>query len=1204
MNFLEFLKNQVLVIDGAMGTMVQNLELSDADYGGPDFKMLPDILVFSRPDDIKNIHLEYYKAGAHAVETNTFGASQLRLSEYDFSKLNLNAFQGLPEVNLTELTHTEMSYHMSVRAAQLAQKAAQEYKTLPEYDGRPLFVLGSIGPSNWVLTNTKANLNKGDYNQILTNFYHQCLGLIDGGADVFLFETQQDPLELKAAVHGAQKAMQERNVKVPIVTQVTVDQFCKMQIFNTDILSVLTTLQGIGVDVFGINCSIGPDLMEKTVKKLSQYSQIPISVIPNAGLPVSEDGKTVFKLTPQELAEYTVKFVKDYGVNMVGGCCGTTPAHIQAVSQAVKNLKPKQRQIENKVFVSGPQNAIELDGSQSLIRIGERLNVRGSKKVREAVEVSDPINFDALEEVVEEQVRDLGVGVIDVCMDSNLVNTEDTLVKVIRHITTDFAAAMCLDSFSVEALVEAIQVYPGRPIINSISLEEYKDGVDKIDAVVSQTHQHNPIYVALCTDQTGPAQTAEQKVDLARRIYEKCRDKYGVKAGQLMIDMNAFPIGSESEEGMNFALESLKAIEGIKAIHPDIMISLGVGNLTNGLAKKPYMRKVLTSVFMQDAREKGMDAAIINPHHYVPVESLDQKHVTLANRIIFDRDMDAFSELEDIAETKKSGTVKKKCNYESLNLEDAICQKIKDGYKNKCPGSCGLDDFNYDYQDTIVPQVAEALKTHKPLEFINNYLMKAMKELGDGFGRGEVSLPHLLKSADVMKSAMGFIEGYMKHTTGGDVHDQIQYKGTVVLGTVYQDVHSIGKDLVKTLLENYGYRVIDLGVQVPLDKFIDTAIEEKADAIGLSALLVQTSNHMITVAQKIQEKGLNCDLLIGGAPVNSRHAAYVSMYGQDDMSSQMNNVFYCSSGMDGVNVMNQLKESDQKRESLLSENFEKLKWHYEQAKKSSAEESKLLKNLPRREIKPHIWQNIDFFSERVIQQSLSEFKSHLDLKTLFSLNWKYGGKASWLKKGVSEDSLTKQLEDWIETCDQNKWLAPQAVCALIPCQAKGDTLYLFEPSKMDKPIAEFDFSVVIGRDKKDKFSAAQYFAPLGSDSFDVIGFQISSGGPDVDKQIEVFKQEGDSESALLLQGLSDRVAEDMADYCHQMLREIMGVSQKQGTRYSPGYPGLKELKVNKLINEFVNGSKNLGIRLTSAYEFYPTGTTGAVVCFHPEASYD
>ena len=240
----------------------------------------------------------------------------------------------------------------------------------------------------------------------------------------------------------------------------------------------------------------------------------------------------------------------------------------------------------------------------------------------------------------------------------------------------------------------------------------------------------------------------------------------------------------------------------------------------------------------------------------------------------------------------------------------------------------------------------------------------------------------------------------------------------------------------------------------------------------------------------------------------------------------------------------------------------------------------------------------------MIQQSLSEFKSHLDLKTLFSLNWKYGGKASWLKKGVSEDSLTKQLEDWIETCDQNKWLAPQAVCALIPCQAKGDTLYLFEPSKMDKPIAEFDFSVVIGRDKKDKFSAAQYFAPLGSDSFDVIGFQISSGGPDVDKQIEVFKQEGDSESALLLQGLSDRVAEDMADYCHQMLREIMGVSQKQGTRYSPGYPGLKELKVNKLINEFVNGSKNLGIRLTSAYEFYPTGTTGAVVCFHPEASYD
>ncbi|MCB1083966.1 MAG: homocysteine S-methyltransferase family protein, partial [Simkania sp.] len=559
-------------------------------------------------------------------------------------------------------------------SSQIAQRAIERFKNAPEYDGRPLFVAGSIGPSNWVLSSTNANLKRGTFAQIQENFYHQVLGLIDGGADLLLFETQQDILELKAAIFGGKQALKEREKTLPIMAQVTVDQFSKMQIFNTDIHAALTTIEGLGIQVFGINCSIGPDLMIPTVKKLAEYASIPISVIPNAGLPVSEDGKTVFKFTPEKLAAHLKTFVEEYGINVVGGCCGTSTAHIQAIHQAIQGLKPKPRHSQQMTYISGPQNAVPLDSRENLIMIGERLNVRGSAKVKNAVENEDQIDDEALEEVVQEQIRDLGLDIIDVCMDSNVVNTEETLPRVIQSITHDFGGAMCIDSFSVEALEKAIEVYSGRPIVNSISLEEYAPGLDKIDAVLSFAEAHHPLYIALVTDVTGPATTAEEKYDFAKRIVEKTQSKYGVHPGRLFIDVNAFPIGSESVEGLNFSLESIKAIPLIKKIHPDIKTTIGVGNLTNGLAKKPYMRKVLTSVFLDEARKVGLDAAIINPNHYVPVSSLEPKDYELGLKVILERDMDAFAELEEIAQAKTGNAVEKRTTYDDLPLEEAICR--------------------------------------------------------------------------------------------------------------------------------------------------------------------------------------------------------------------------------------------------------------------------------------------------------------------------------------------------------------------------------------------------------------------------------------------------------------------------------------------------------------------------------------------------
>lgn len=1203
MKFRDALKQQVIVLDGAMGTQIQALDLTDADFGGVEFKMLSDLLVFSKPEAVRDIHLNYYKAGANGVETNTFGASPFRLCEYDFSGLDLGGFAPIPYgIDLQAVSYEEMAYYLSRRAAELAVEARDLYRKDKQYDGRPLFVVGSIGPSNRVISSTDADLKTATFDEIAGNFYHQVRGLVEGGADVLLYETQQDVLELKAAVMGGQRAMADLGRQVPIMAQVTVDAFSKMQIFNTDIQAALVTLQGIGIDVFGMNCSIGPDLMEKSVEKLSKCSPLPISVLPNAGLPESEDGRTVFKLSPESLAEYLEKFVKDYGVGVVGGCCGTTPDHIKAIAEAVRGVEPRKRQVTPAKYLSGPQEPVLVDSSEGLIRIGERLNVRGSLKVREAVENEGSIDQEVLEEVVHEQVDDLGLSIIDVCMDSNVVDTADTLAAVVHQQTTDFPGAMCIDSFAVDALTEAIKWYPGRPLINSISMEEASEGVLKVDAVLEATKQHWPMYVGLATGPKGPGATRKEKADLARQIVDRCAE-HGVLPEQLLIDMNVFPIGSESEEGMNFAVESIEAIPLIKAIHPDLLTVCGVGNLTNGLAQKPYMRKVLTSVWIDEARKKGLDAAIINPNHYVPVETIDKRDHELALKIIFDRDMDAFGELEDIAEEKKGVTVTRRTTYDDLPLEEAICEKVKDGFKQREHGAVDVDGHTYKFADKIVLQVAEAIKTHEPLDFINQYLMKAMNELGEGFARGEVSLPHLLKSADVMKQVMGFLEDYMRVLTGRDVHDEIEYKGTIVIGTVYQDVHSIGKDLARTLFDNYGYRTIDLGVMTPLQKYLDTAKEHNADAIGMSALLVQTSNHMITVARMMEEQGMDLPLLIGGAPVNDRHAAYVSMKGQEDTAKILPGVFYCPTAMDGVNTMNRLM--GQERPALLDANKDRLIKNYARATKRAEEKEELLRTLPRREISfdEHRVPADAWLPYETLNLPLKEFSEHIDKKTLYALNWKFGGTSSRIKQGETPEKLEELFNEWIDRADREAWIRPMGVMAVLPCQSNGDEVIVYDPEDMSKERCRFKFDVVVGGGRKDTICAAQYFRPKDSGEIDAIGVQICTSGPQVDHFINGFREDGDSESCLYLQGLSDRIAEDMADYMHAKLRSRLNLNGKTGARWSPGYPAITDTSYNETILSLLHASDLIGINITDAGEFSPTGTTAALVCFHSDARY-
>ncbi len=1194
MNFSDVLKECVLVLDGGMGTMVQRLGLTDADYGGPAYKMLADIIALSRPHELQGIHLAYLTAGANIIETNTFGASELRLQEYDLTGLNTSCFEGIENgLEVTRLSPREFAYHLNVASARVAKRAQEQYQKTALYDGRPLYVFGCVGPSNYVLSPTLAELKKGSYDQVVENFYHQVLGLIDGGAEGLCYDTAQDQLELKAAIHGGQKAMRERGVSLPIIAHVTVDQFSRMALFHTDILASYATVCDLGIDAFGINCSLGPDLMEPTIKKLADVSHLPISVMPNAGLPVSENGKTVFKLRPQELAEHALSFVEQYGVRLVGGCCGTTPEHIRAVADAVRTKKPVIKKTAVKVWVSGPQNAVCLDRGDSLIRIGERLNVRGSKKVREAVETKGPICFEVLEEVLREQTQALGLSIVDVCMDSNQVDSVQTMSAVVSELTKDFSGVMCLDSFDPAVHAEALKHYPGRPIINSISLEDTGDGRDKLAVLVGSTKHHAPVYIALCADSRGPAKTANDKCEIAKQIIDRCA-ALGVRAGQIIVDVNAFPIGSESESEMNYALESLRAIPLIKKLHPEVKVSIGVGNLTNGLAKKPYMRLVLTSYFLQQARENGLDAAIINPQHYVPLASIEPEHAALAHRVIYEHDLEAFAQLEAIALQRAGQAAPKVAEYDALSVDQAVCQKIKDGYKQKQSGQLREDGFVHEYHDAIVLQVAQCLKQYEPLVFVNDYLMKTMQKLGDGFATGEVSLPHLLKAADVMKHAMGYIEAKLKfeNVTGN------ARKGVVVLGTVYQDVHSIGKDLARTLIENYGYDVVDLGVQVPLEKFVEAVKTHQAVAVGMSSLLVQTSNHMITVARLLRDEGLSdVAILIGGAPVTHRHAAQVALCGQTQVEQMLPNVFYCASAMDAVRILNEWCGSGASRQKLLTENSKRLRGHV--VMQETSQPQIVVDPVYKRKALLPAWQDgeLSFLSVRKRTLTPRALLPYLNRQALFSLNWRYGGRKGWVKKGVTEKQLEAQLREWIDRCEKKGWLQPQAVFGVFPCRPEGDDVVIYDQKDSSHELGRIVFSRMISVGEGKRYSCAQCFDVSSLRTFDVIGLQMVTVGRQVMTVIDDYKTAGDMDAVLALQGLADRVTEDMAEFVHGHLRFKMGVGPKAGARWSPGYPAIKDVAMNRVISDCLFATDHIDVAMTTAHMFIPPSTTAAVVCF-------
>src|SRR3954466_14179807 len=848
-DFIAATKERVVVFDGGMGATLEQFELTQEDYGGLPGKC-HEALVLHRPDVIQGVHESMVEAGAQVVETDTFQASRLKLEEW-----------GLGEHTL----------EINQKAAEIARKAVGEER----------FVAGSIGPTGFLPASDDPTLGNMPFRTLVEVFTQQAEGLLKGGADLIIIETAQDILEVKAAIFGVREAFKTTGREVPIQTSVSLLPNGGKMLLGTDIDAVLTTLEALRVDVIGLNCSTGPEDMRDAIRFLGEHSSVPVHCIPNAGLPLQgPDGETIFPEEPEPLAAVLGEFVERYGVSIVGGCCGTTPDHIRAIAERCGDHTPGERPAPRPPHMSSMIAAAPLLQEPAPTLVGERVNSQGSRKAKELLLADD---YDGLVQVAEDQVEG-GAHVLDVCVALTERQDEDEQMRqVVKRISLTQPTPIQVDSTEPDVIKLALEQIPGRAIVNSINLEA---GRDKADVVVPLAIEHGAALIALTIDEVGMAKTAERKLEIARRLKEICCDEHGLDPQLLIFDCLTFTLTTGDDEWKPSAVATIEGIRAIKEALPECKTSLGVSNVSFGVGQPA--RAVLNSVFLHHCVEAGLDLAMVNPNHITPYSEISEEERALADDLVYNRREDALERFIAHFESKGEEAEEEKANpTEGMEPEEAlhfhILRRKKDGVG--------------DWIDKSVEKIG-AVPT------LNEVLLPAMKEVGDKFGAGELILPFVLQSAEVMKRAVAQLENHLDRIEG-------HTKGKVVIATVFGDVHDIGKSLVNTILTNNGYTVIDLGKQVPVDAIIDAALENEADAIGLSALLVSTSKQMPTCVAELHQLGLEFPVLIGGAAIN-RDFGRRTLYPKGKESDEVYEpgVFYCKDAFQGLDTMDALVDSD------------------------------------------------------------------------------------------------------------------------------------------------------------------------------------------------------------------------------------------------------------------------------------------------------
>src|SRR5689334_1406752 len=857
--YLKALDSRVLVYDGAMGTSIQRFNLTPEDFGGKALEGCNDHLVITRPDVIQAIHESFLEVGWDVVETCTFQPTPGRLEEWGLG-------DKVREIN--------------VAAAGVARAAADKYST-PE---KPRFVAASMGPTGMLPSSSDPALGNITFEELAKNFHDQAQYLIEGGVDVLLIETSQDILEVKAAVAGIEQLFTELGRRIPIQAQVTLDVSGRM-LLGTDIASAMTTLEALGVDVIGLNCSTGPEHMREPIRYLSEHATLPLSVIPNAGLPLNTGvGEAVYPLEPAPMADALSEFVRDFGVRIVGGCCGTTPEHLSAIVQAVHKAEPesKPQHSSHVPRVSSAMRAITLHQDPPPLLVGERVNSQGSRKVKRLLLADD---YEGILEVARDQV-DSGAHVLDVCVAlTERADEAEQMSKVVKLLSMSVETPLVIDSTEANVIEAALEHIPGRGIVNSINME---NGRKRIDAVVPLVKKHGAAVIALTIDEIGMAKTRERKLEVARKIYDIVVDEYGLAPEDIIYDALTFTLATGDAEWIESGKETIEGIRLIKRELPGVSTILGVSNVSFGLS--PDARGVLNSVFLHHCVQAGLDAAIVNPAHIRPYAEISQTERELADDLVFNKRPDALQRFIEYFATAGVGAAATQNEKEDPTAGMAPDQRIHWMILHR-------------KKEGIEAVLDEAGVRENPVRVLNDVLLPAMKEVGDKFGAGELILPFVLQSAEVMKKAVAQLERYLEKTA--DVS-----KGRVVLATVFGDVHDIGKNLVKTILSNNGYTVHDLGKQVPVQAIVDKARELDATAIGLSALLVSTSRQMPIAVNELHRLGMKVPVLIGGAAINrnfGRRAALV-----DGEVFYEPGVFYCKDAFEGLDTVNALGDPGQR----------------------------------------------------------------------------------------------------------------------------------------------------------------------------------------------------------------------------------------------------------------------------------------------------
>src|SRR5689334_3476965 len=929
-DYLAATRERVVVFDGGMGATLEQFDLSLED----DYKLpgrAHEALVLNRPDVIEGVHTSMVEAGAEVVETDTFQASRLKLEEWGLSEHTL-------EINQ--------------KAAEIARKAVGEER----------FVAGSIGPTGHLPASDDPTLGRITFRELFEVFAEQAQGLVEGGADLLIIETAQDILEVKASIFGAREAFKLAGRAVPIQASVSLLPQGGKMLLGTDIAAALTTLEALKVDAVGLNCSTGPEDMRDAIRYLGEFASVPVHCIPNAGLPLQgPDGETIFPESPAELSGILGEFVERYGVTIVGGCCGTTPEHVAAIVDRCAGRPVGERGGRDEirpVHVSSMMAATPLVQDPRPTLVGERVNSQGSRKAKELLLTDD---YDGLVQVAEDQVEG-GAHVLDVCVALTERSDEaEQMREVVKRISLSQPAPIQVDSTEPDVIKLALEQIPGRAIVNSVNLEA---GPAKLDVVAPLAVEHGAALIALTIDEVGMAKTAERKVEIAKRITELC-EAHGLDRELLIFDVLTFTLTTGDDEWKPSAVETIEGIRRVKEELPGVKTSLGVSNVSFGVS--PTARAVLNSVFLHHCVEAGLDLAMVNPNHITPYGEIPEAERELADDLVFDRSEDALQRFIQHFESKGPEEEAESANpTEGMEPEEAlhwhILRRKKDGVEALI--------------DASVEKIG-AVPT------LNNVLLPAMKEVGDKFGAGELILPFVLQSAEVMKRCVAQLENYLERIEG-------HTKGTVVIATVFGDVHDIGKSLVNTILTNNGYTVVDLGKQVPVDTIINAAVEHKATAIGLSALLVSTSKQMPVAVSELHEKGHGFPVLIGGAAINRNFGRRI-LYPKGKESDEIYEpgVFYCKDAFEGLSTVDQLVDPDA-RAALLTKIRDEAKSFREKPQDEdegppTTDDS--VRSPARTDVpipEPPFW------GVREIPVDLDEVFPHLDVHVLYKLHW--GGK--------------------------------------------------------------------------------------------------------------------------------------------------------------------------------------------------------------------